>query len=83
MAVVADLEPEGWNWIRVYHSTWPLNGKHLLRPPILEPSDDLEEPEIIRQYMDAIGPNASAEAVLHLFETNGYVRKPSGSQFKI
>ncbi len=82
VAVVADLEAEGWTWIRVYHSTWPLNGKHLLRSPLLKQSDHLEEPRIIQQYMEAIGPNPSVEAVLALFEANAYVREPSGSQYK-
>jgi len=81
VAVVADLSGDGVSWIRVYHSTWPLSGEHALRPPLLEPAEGLEEPEVIEKYMTGIS-KPDAESVLALFADEGYVREPSGAQYK-
>lgn len=81
VAVVADREGDGVAAIRVYHSTWPLTGDHSIRPPILHPAADLEEPLIIRRYMAGIG-TPDRESVLALFEGDGYVREPSGDAYR-
>ena len=81
VAVVADLSGDGVSWIRVYHSTWPLSGEHDLRPPLLEPVEGLEEPEVVEKYMAGIS-KPDKESVLALFADEGYVREPSGSQYK-
>lgn len=81
VAVVADISGDGVSWIRVYHSTWPLSGEHVLRPPLLESAEGLEEPEVIEKYMEGIS-KPDAESVLALFADEGYVREPSGSQYK-
>jgi hypothetical protein len=81
VAVVADRAGEGVAVIRVYHSTWPLTGRHSIRPPILHPAPDLEEPLVIRQYMAGIG-TPDTESVLALFESDGYVREPSGAAYR-
>jgi hypothetical protein len=81
VAVVADLSGDGAAWLRIYHSTWPLSGEHALRPPLLEPAEGLKEPEVIERYMVGIS-KADAESVLALFAHEGYVREPSGSQYR-
>lgn len=81
VAVVADLSGDGVSWIRVYYSTWTLSGEHDLRPPLLEPVEGLEEPEIVEKYMAGIS-KPDAESVLSLFADEGYVREPSGSQYR-
>lgn len=81
VAVVADVSGEGVSWIRTYHSTWPLTGGHVVRPPLLHPSEGLEEPEVVERYMAGIS-KPDKETVLALFKDEGYVREPSGSQYK-
>jgi ketosteroid isomerase-like protein len=81
VAVVADLVDGGISAVRVYHSTWPLTGEHVIRAPLLEPAEGLEEPEIIEAYMAGIG-GPDKEAVLALFAEDGYVREPSGAGYK-
>jgi hypothetical protein len=81
VSVVADLVNGGVSAIRVYHSTWPLTGKHIIRTPMLSPIEDLEMPEIIETYMAGIA-KPDKEAVLALFAENGYAREPSGSRYK-
>jgi hypothetical protein len=81
VAVVADLVEGGISAIRVYHSTWPLTGEHMIRAPLLEPVEGLEEPEVIKAYMAGIG-EPDKEVVLALFAEDGYVREPSGARYK-
>lgn len=81
VAVVADLEGEAVTSLRVYHSTWPLTGTHLIRTPLLSFASHLEEPEVVEAYMNAL-TQPDEEAILALFTTDGYVREPSGSRYK-
>ncbi len=81
VSLVADLHGEGVSSIRIYYSTWPLTGKHIIRAPIIKPVKGLEEPEIIREYMAGIA-KPDKKAVLSLFAEEAYVREPSGSIYK-
>jgi hypothetical protein len=81
VAIVADCSKANVSDIRVYHSTWPFTGKHMIRPPLLNPEEDLDEPLIVKQYTEALR-KGNESAVLALFEENGYVREPSGSRYK-
>jgi hypothetical protein len=81
VALVADLAGGGASSIRIYHSTWPLTGRHMVRAPIVDPAKGLEEPEIIRRYMAALA-KPDKEAVLSLFSADGCVREPSGSRYE-
>lgn len=84
VAIAADRTEDGKKVraIRVYHSTWPLNGSHIVRVPMLSVPDHLDEPEIVNRYMHAIGGKPDLETVLSLFEPDGYVRQPSGVRYK-
>lgn len=82
IAMAADRKGEGISAIRVYHSTWPLTGEHLVRPPILQPPETQpEEPAVIEAYMTGIA-KPDKELVLSLFTEDGYVRQPSGARYK-
>lgn len=81
IAIVADRSVGKVSAIRVYHSTWPFTGKHLIRPPLLKHAENLEEPEVVKQYTSALR-RGDADVVLSLFEDKGYVREPSGSKYK-
>ena len=76
-AIVGDETGGSLREIRVYHSNWPLEGRHRPRPPILAEDRDLVIPDIVGKYMEALaaGNLADSEAV---FEPTGYFREPSG-----
>jgi hypothetical protein len=80
VSAVLDIENKSINSIRIYHSTWPITGKHIVIKPILQP-EQLDEPDIISMYMQGI-KNADKDFVLSLFEENAYVQEPSGSKFR-
>ena len=82
VALVAERKGPAFGAIRVYHSTWPLTGEHILRrslltPPAVRP----EEPAIVQAYMVALEA-ADEPAMLALFVEDGYVREPSGERFR-
>ncbi len=81
VVAVLDIDNSSINSIRIYHSTWPLTGKHTVIKPILETEEILDEPDIISMYMQGI-KNADKEFVLSLFEEKAYVQEPSGSKFR-
>ena len=81
VVAVLDINNNSISGIRIYHSSWPLYGKHSVIKPVLKPEEFLEEPEIITLYMDGI-KNANKEFVLSLFEDNAYIQEPSGSKYR-
>ncbi|RXE55662.1 hypothetical protein ABH15_05315 [Methanoculleus taiwanensis] len=81
IAVAADRTADAVSMIRVYYSSWPLRGRHRIRPPIIVPAADLVEPAIVRAYTAAL-KRGDTEAVLTLFEEDGYAREPSGAGFR-
>jgi hypothetical protein len=64
IAVVGDQTGGSLREIRVYHSNWPVEGRHRLRPPILPEDRDLVIPDIVGAYMEALaaGNLAGSEA---------------------
>jgi len=86
IAVVAELAPGsgartgGLRAIRVYHSNWPLEGHHRLRGPLIPADPDLELPDVVADYMDALHTAnlAKSESV---FEREAYFREPSGGDY--
>jgi hypothetical protein len=81
IVAVLDIKNYFISSIRIYHSTWPLTGKHNKIKPILDPEDHLDEPEIISLYLEGI-KNADKEFVLSLFEDRAYIQEPNGSKFR-
>lgn len=82
VALVAERAGEQVQSIRIYHSTWPLTGRHMVRPPLLpRPTTPPHEPALIQAYIAALRePNKAL--LLALYVDEGYVREPSGSRFK-
>lgn len=77
IAVVGDRDGDRLTAIRTYHSNWPLDGRHRLRSPIIPEDPDLVLPDVVREYMDALG-SADLAGSLSVFEPDGYFREPSG-----
>ncbi len=63
--------------LRIYFSTWPLNGAHAMRPPVLQPDPDLHEDGVVGDYQRALAAG-DVEAAVAAFEPDGYVREPAG-----
>ncbi|WP_436794628.1 hypothetical protein [Actinospongicola halichondriae] len=79
--LVADLDGDRIAALRAYHSTYPLTGAHLIRPPVLTPDAGLEPAPPVDAYEAAMraGDPAALDA---LFESDGYVREPAGPSFR-
>src|SRR4051794_28609306 len=63
--------------LRIYYSTWPLYGRHGVRPPVLQPGPGVDEPDVVGEYQRALAAG-DAEAAVAAFEPDGYVREPAG-----
>src|SRR3954452_17393425 len=78
VAVVADKHSDGGiEELRVYYSSWPLTGRHAIRPPLLQPDPDLRESGVVGEYQRALAAG-DVEAVVAAFEPDGYAREPAG-----
>jgi hypothetical protein len=77
-AVVAEKSRGRIEELRVYHSLWPMIGRHNHRPPVLQPDPDLREPEFVAAYQAALAAG-DAEAIVDMFEPDGYAREPAGA----
>ena len=81
VAVVADSRSDGRiDELRIYYSSWPLTGRHLNRPPLLQPDPELRESGVVADYQRALSAG-DVEAVVAVFEPDGYAREPSGGEF--
>ena len=69
-------------WIRIYHSQWPLLGRHVLRPPLLERDPSAREADVVGAYQTALAAGDAAGCVA-TFESDGCFREPSGPQYRV
>jgi hypothetical protein len=79
--VIADIaEDDCIRDLRIYHSTWPLYGRHEVRSPIMHYALAEKPAEPVGTYHTALaaGDAAAADGV---FEPDGVVREPSGSAY--
>lgn len=81
VALIAQKVPHGFGQVRVYHSMWPLLGKHTYRAPIVWPCGAPNEPQVIRQYFECLD-FGDASGMMDTFTEAGYVREPSGNRYK-
>jgi hypothetical protein len=81
VAVVADLAPSGRvRAARIYHSTRPLRGTHLVRQRLLTSDENLVPPPAVQRLAQALA-NRDVEAAVACFDDRGYVREPRGFRF--
>ena len=66
--------------LRIYSSSWPLTGRHLNRPPLLQPDPDLRASDVVADYQRALAAG-DADAVVAAFEPDGYAREPAGGPY--
>jgi hypothetical protein len=79
-ALAADRRSDGrLEELRIYHSGWPMTGRHRNRPPLLQPDPELREPDVVGEYQRALAAG-DADAIVAAFEPDGYAREPAGGE---
>jgi hypothetical protein len=80
VAIVADHLPNGkLEELRIYFSNWPLAGRHVNRPPLLQPDLQLRLSDVVGEYQHALA-EGDVGAIVAAFEPDGYAREPAGGQ---
>lgn len=64
--------------LRMYFSTWPLTGRHAVRPPLLQLEPGLEAAGVIGEYQRALAAG-DVEAAVACLEPDDSFREPAGS----
>jgi hypothetical protein len=81
VAIVTDRNPDRTlKTIRVYHSMWPLTGRHTVRPPLLLEDRSLHIEGAPGDYQRALVEGDLA-GIVSTFEPDGYAREPSGGAY--
>ena len=81
VAIVSDRNPDrALKAIRVYHSMWPLTGRHTVRPPMLPEDPSLHAKGTSGDYQRALA-EGNLGAIVAIFEPDGYAREPSGGAY--
>jgi ketosteroid isomerase-like protein len=79
-AIVADHRPDGrLEELRIYFSSWPRTGRHMHRPPLLQPAPALQESDVVGEYQRALAAG-DVDAIIDTFEPDAYAREPAGSE---
>jgi hypothetical protein len=65
---------------RMYFSSWPLTGRHAIRPPVLQPAGDLPLPGVVGDYQRALAAG-DVDGVLAAFGPDASVREPAGGPY--
>jgi hypothetical protein len=80
-ALVADHASDGrLEELRIYHSRYPLDGRHVNRPPVLQPDPELRESDVVAEYQLALAAG-DVDAIVAAFEPDGYAREPAGGEY--
>ncbi len=82
LALAADHDDEDERIVelRLYFSTWPLTGRHANRPPLLQPDQDLQVPDVVGEYQHALA-TGDVEAILAAYEPGGRMREPADGAY--
>lgn len=81
LAIVGDLRADRRiNELRIYFSNWALAGRHVNRPPLLQPDPQLHESDVVGEYQRALAAG-DTDAILATFEEDGYAREPAGAGY--
>ena len=68
--------------VRIYHSQWPLLGRHRLRPPLLSADPTVIESDVVGEYQRALAAGET-ETIVATFEPDGCFREPAGPQYRV
>jgi hypothetical protein len=80
VALVGEPGPQGLlARLRVYHSTWPLRGRHEVRPRLLPPDPSIRLEGAVASYQEALAAGSVA-GVLAAFAAGGCAREPAGGE---
>jgi hypothetical protein len=80
-ALLVDHAPDGrLEELRIYHSRYPLNGRHVNRPPVLQPDPELRASDVVAEYGQALAAGDVDRSVA-AFESDGYAREPAGGEY--
>ena len=81
VAIVSDRNPDRTlKAIRVYHSMWPLTGRHTVRPALLPEDPSLHAEGTPGEYQRALA-EGDLGGIVAIFEPDGYAREPSGGAY--
>lgn len=80
VGVVGEAATSAVSVLRVYHSLWPLNGKHSLRRAILPVDHSVQITGVVAEYQHALA-TGNVEAIVNTFEADGYFREPAGGEY--
>jgi hypothetical protein len=81
IAIIADRQSDGRLLeLRVYHSMWPVLGRRVHRPPMLQRDPHLHAPDVVAEYQRALAAG-DVDAVVATFEPDAYAREPAGGQY--
>jgi hypothetical protein len=81
VAIAADRDEKAYlRELRVYYSTWPLSGSHLVRTPLLQLDPDVHPSGVVGAYQQALAAG-DLEGTLAAFEPDASVREPAGSAY--
>ncbi len=81
VAIVADRRSGGLlDELRIYYSNWPLTGRHLNRPPLLQPDPELRPPDIVAEFGRALAAG-ELESILATCEEDARLREPAGDPY--
>ena len=75
-----DTRTRALHSLRVYHSFWPLEGAHRVRPPLLPVDPGAQVAGAVADYQRALAAG-DVDAIVATFEPDGYFREPSGEPY--
>ncbi len=78
IGVVAESPDEASVVLRIYCSQWPFNQQRPVRPPTL-PEGTVNPGDVVGRFQSALEAG-DAEAVVDLFEPDGYFQEPLGTR---
>ena len=82
LAIVADHPHDGrLTELRIYYSSWPVTGRHAVRPPLLQSDSTVHTSGVIADYQSALAAG-DVDAIVSTFEADGYAREPAGDPYR-
>lgn len=72
VAIIADRRSDGrLAELRVYHSMWPVMGRYVHRPPLLQGDPELRTSDVVGEHQRALAAG-DVDAIVAAFEPDGY-----------